>query len=67
MKLVAPLVIDLVIDLIIEYRFGYKYVYLGILDDETRVAVKVIKRYDGQGEHEFLSEVEQNTNAASNC
>ncbi|KAJ4768049.1 Protein kinase superfamily protein [Rhynchospora pubera] len=37
---------------------GFGCVYRGILDDETQVAVKVLKRYDGQGEREFLSEVE---------
>ncbi|XP_078164159.1 protein kinase superfamily protein isoform X3 [Carex rostrata] len=37
---------------------GFGCVYRGILDDETHVAVKVLKRFDGQGEREFLSEVE---------
>jgi serine/threonine protein kinase len=37
---------------------GFGCVYRGVLDDETNVAVKVLKRFDGQGEREFLSEVE---------
>lgn len=37
---------------------GFGCVYRGELEDGTRVAVKVLKRYDCQGEREFLSEVE---------
>ncbi|KAJ1282171.1 hypothetical protein BS78_03G030400 [Paspalum vaginatum] len=37
---------------------GFGCVYQGTLEDGTTVAVKVLKRYDGQGEREFLSEVE---------
>ncbi|KAF0915983.1 hypothetical protein E2562_000616 [Oryza meyeriana var. granulata] len=37
---------------------GFGCVYQGMLEDGTRVAVKVLKRYDGQGEREFLAEVE---------
>ncbi|XP_015622425.1 receptor-like serine/threonine-protein kinase ALE2 isoform X1 [Oryza sativa Japonica Group] len=37
---------------------GFGCVYQGTLEDGTRVAVKVLKRYDGQGEREFLAEVE---------
>ncbi|CAO2199377.1 unnamed protein product [Urochloa humidicola] len=37
---------------------GFGCVYQGTLEDGTNVAVKVLKRYDGQGEREFLAEVE---------
>jgi serine/threonine protein kinase len=37
---------------------GFGCVYQGTLEDGTRVAVKVLKRCDGQGEREFLAEVE---------
>ncbi|TVU21388.1 hypothetical protein EJB05_31018 [Eragrostis curvula] len=37
---------------------GFGCVYQGTLEDGTRVAVKVLKRFDGQGEREFLAEVE---------
>jgi serine/threonine protein kinase len=37
---------------------GFGCVYQGTLDDGTTVAVKVLKRFDGQGEREFLAEVE---------
>ncbi|CAM0880206.1 unnamed protein product [Alopecurus aequalis] len=37
---------------------GFGYVYQGTLEDGTTVAVKVLKRFDGQGEREFLAEVE---------
>ncbi|XP_062195296.1 receptor-like serine/threonine-protein kinase ALE2 isoform X2 [Phragmites australis] len=37
---------------------GFGYVYQGTLEDGTMIAVKVLKRYDGQGEREFLAEVE---------
>ncbi|KAK8452595.1 hypothetical protein SEVIR_5G135900v4 [Setaria viridis] len=37
---------------------GFGCVYQGTLEDGTTVAVKVLKRYDGQGEREFLAEVE---------
>ncbi|KAK3160612.1 hypothetical protein QOZ80_1BG0061890 [Eleusine coracana subsp. coracana] len=37
---------------------GFGCVYQGTLENGTRVAVKVLKRYDGQGEREFLAEVE---------
>lgn len=37
---------------------GFGRVYQGILDDETKVAVKVLKRDDHQGSREFLAEVE---------
>ncbi|XP_015688161.1 receptor-like serine/threonine-protein kinase ALE2 isoform X2 [Oryza brachyantha] len=37
---------------------GFGCVYQGTLEDGTRVAVKVLKRYDGQGEREFLAELE---------
>ncbi|GMH14231.1 hypothetical protein Nepgr_016072 [Nepenthes gracilis] len=36
---------------------GFGVVYSGILDDETKVAVKVLKRDDRQGGCEFLAEV----------
>ncbi|KAK9282400.1 hypothetical protein L1049_005317 [Liquidambar formosana] len=37
---------------------GFGLVYSGILDDGTKVAVKVLKRDDQQGGREFLAEVE---------
>ncbi|KAH1147576.1 hypothetical protein GLYMA_15G170000v4 [Glycine max] len=37
---------------------GFGLVYSGILEDGTKVAVKVLKREDHQGNREFLSEVE---------
>ncbi|PON48720.1 Tyrosine-protein kinase [Trema orientale] len=37
---------------------GFGRVYSGILDDGTKVAVKVLKRDDQQGGREFLAEVE---------
>ncbi|VAH57653.1 unnamed protein product [Triticum turgidum subsp. durum] len=37
---------------------GFGCVYQGTLEDGTTVAVKVLKRFDGQGEREFLAEVE---------
>lgn len=37
---------------------GFGIVYSGILDDGTKVAVKVLKRDDRQGSREFLAEVE---------
>ncbi|GER37116.1 protein kinase superfamily protein [Striga asiatica] len=37
---------------------GFGRVYSGVLDDETKVAVKILKRYDQQGGREFLAEVE---------
>uniref|UniRef100_A0A5B6YLM2 Putative receptor-like serine/threonine-protein kinase ALE2 n=1 Tax=Davidia involucrata TaxID=16924 RepID=A0A5B6YLM2_DAVIN len=37
---------------------GFGLVYSGILDDERKVAVKVLKRDDQQGGREFLAEVE---------
>ncbi|KAG0484696.1 hypothetical protein HPP92_008775 [Vanilla planifolia] len=37
---------------------GFGRVYQGILEDGTGVAVKVLKRDDGQGEREFLVEIE---------
>ncbi|XP_020702201.1 receptor-like serine/threonine-protein kinase ALE2 isoform X1 [Dendrobium catenatum] len=37
---------------------GFGRVYKGVLEDGTRVAVKVLKRDDQQGEREFLAEVE---------
>lgn len=37
---------------------GFGCVYQGTLEDGTTVAVKVLKRYDDQGEREFLAEVE---------
>ncbi|KAL6838708.1 hypothetical protein ACP4OV_031422 [Aristida adscensionis] len=37
---------------------GFGCVYQGTLEDGTRVAVKVLKSNDGQGEREFLAEVE---------
>ncbi|PSS07348.1 Receptor-like serine/threonine-protein kinase [Actinidia chinensis var. chinensis] len=37
---------------------GFGLVYSGILDDDRKVAVKVLKRDDQQGSREFLAEVE---------
>ncbi|KAM7511564.1 hypothetical protein LguiB_010439 [Lonicera macranthoides] len=37
---------------------GFGRVYSGVLDDGTKVAVKVLKRDDQQGSREFLAEVE---------
>lgn len=37
---------------------GFGCVYQGTLEDGTRVAVKVLKKFDCQGEREFLAEVE---------
>ncbi|PWA80945.1 concanavalin A-like lectin/glucanase domain-containing protein [Artemisia annua] len=37
---------------------GFGVVYSGILEDERKVAVKVLKRDDRQGSREFLAEVE---------
>ncbi|XP_072999893.1 receptor-like serine/threonine-protein kinase ALE2 isoform X2 [Typha latifolia] len=37
---------------------GFGCVYRGTLEDGTTVAIKVLKRYDYQGEREFLAEVE---------
>lgn len=37
---------------------GFGLVYGGVLEDETSVAVKVLKRDDQQGGREFLAEVE---------
>ena len=37
---------------------GFGLVYSGVLDDERKVAVKVLKRDDQQGGREFLAEVE---------
>ncbi|CAM8920408.1 unnamed protein product [Rhodiola kirilowii] len=37
---------------------GFGLVYSGVLDDGTRVAVKVLKRDDQQGSQEFLAEIE---------
>lgn len=37
---------------------GFGIVYSGVLDDGTKVAVKVLKRDDQQGDREFLAEVE---------
>nr|XP_017218403.1 PREDICTED: receptor-like serine/threonine-protein kinase ALE2 isoform X4 [Daucus carota subsp. sativus] len=37
---------------------GFGLVYGGVLEDGTKVAVKVLKRDDQQGDREFLSEVE---------
>ncbi|KAK7329694.1 hypothetical protein VNO77_23869 [Canavalia gladiata] len=37
---------------------GFGRVYSGILEDETKVAVKVLKREDQHGDREFLAEVE---------
>ncbi|XP_073149201.1 uncharacterized protein [Henckelia pumila] len=37
---------------------GFGIVYRGVLDDGTKVAMKILKRYDQQGGREFLAEVE---------
>ncbi|XP_008242345.1 PREDICTED: uncharacterized protein LOC103340685 isoform X1 [Prunus mume] len=37
---------------------GFGRVYSGVLEDETKIAVKVLKRDDQQGGREFLAEVE---------
>ncbi|KAK4391797.1 Receptor-like serine/threonine-protein kinase ALE2, partial [Sesamum angolense] len=37
---------------------GFGRVFSGVLEDGTKVAVKVLKRYDQQGGREFLAEVE---------
>ncbi|KAL9224254.1 hypothetical protein vseg_000311 [Gypsophila vaccaria] len=37
---------------------GFGLVYSGVLDDDTKIAVKVLKRDDQQGGREFLAEVE---------
>lgn len=37
---------------------GFGLVYSGVLEDGTRVAVKVLKRDDQQGGREFLAEIE---------
>ncbi|KAL0410504.1 UNVERIFIED_CONTAM: Receptor-like serine/threonine-protein kinase ALE2 [Sesamum latifolium] len=37
---------------------GFGRVYSGVLEDGTKVAVKILKRYDQQGGREFLAEVE---------
>ncbi|KAK2987541.1 hypothetical protein RJ640_021595, partial [Escallonia rubra] len=37
---------------------GFGRVYSGVLEDGTKVAVKVLKRHDQQGGREFLAEVE---------
>lgn len=37
---------------------GFGVVYRGVLEDERKVAVKVLKRDDRQGSREFLAEVE---------
>ncbi|GKE06118.1 receptor-like serine/threonine-protein kinase ALE2 [Tanacetum coccineum] len=37
---------------------GFGVVYSGILEDERKVAVKILKRDDRQGNREFLAEVE---------
>ncbi|KAL6585835.1 hypothetical protein OROMI_002479 [Orobanche minor] len=37
---------------------GFGRVYSGVLEDGTKVAVKILKRYDQQGSREFLAEVE---------
>ncbi|XP_073289800.1 receptor-like serine/threonine-protein kinase ALE2 [Primulina huaijiensis] len=37
---------------------GFGMVYSGMLDDGTKVAMKILKRYDQQGGREFLAEVE---------
>lgn len=37
---------------------GFGRVYSGVLEDGTKVAVKVLKRADQQGGREFLAEVE---------
>ncbi|GFP93201.1 receptor-like serine/threonine-protein kinase ale2 [Phtheirospermum japonicum] len=37
---------------------GFGRVYSGVLEDGTKAAVKILKRYDQQGSREFLAEVE---------
>jgi serine/threonine protein kinase len=37
---------------------GFGRVYCGVLEDGTKVAIKVLKRDDQQGGREFLAEVE---------
>ncbi|KAL3623647.1 hypothetical protein CASFOL_032463 [Castilleja foliolosa] len=37
---------------------GFGRVYSGVLEDGTKAAVKILKRYDQQGGREFLAEVE---------
>ncbi|XP_075473631.1 uncharacterized protein LOC142504732 [Primulina tabacum] len=37
---------------------GFGMVYSGMLEDGTKVAMKILKRYDQQGGREFLAEVE---------
>ncbi|KAK4432900.1 Receptor-like serine/threonine-protein kinase ALE2 [Sesamum alatum] len=37
---------------------GFGRVFSGVLEDGTKVAVKILKRYDQQGGREFLAEVE---------
>lgn len=37
---------------------GFGRVYSGVLDDGTKVAIKILKRYDQQSGREFLAEVE---------
>lgn len=37
---------------------GFGLVYSGVLDDGTKIAVKILKRDDQQGGREFLAEVE---------
>lgn len=37
---------------------GFGIVYSGVLEDDRKVAVKVLKRDDRQGSREFLAEVE---------
>ncbi|KAK6151946.1 hypothetical protein DH2020_014581 [Rehmannia glutinosa] len=37
---------------------GFGRVYSGVLEDGTKIAVKILKRYDQQGGREFLAEVE---------
>ncbi|KAI3447134.1 hypothetical protein Pfo_003799 [Paulownia fortunei] len=37
---------------------GFGRVYSGVLEDGTKVAMKILKRYDQQGGREFLAEVE---------
>ncbi|KAL8498126.1 hypothetical protein ACS0TY_021453 [Phlomoides rotata] len=37
---------------------GFGRVYSGVLDDGTKVAIKILKRYDQQSGREFMAEVE---------
>lgn len=37
---------------------GFGLVYSGVLEDGTKVAVKVLKKEDHQGDREFLAEIE---------